>query len=185
MKTKDSTKKLNQSKSNGITLHLNVTTERQTKSFSFFLKKQAIKPNSYCPIICRVTINGNLKVFSTQLEAQPEKWDQKQQRVLATSRKDIDSKTNGNLVLILDKLEDCYTHVKKRDGVVSPDTLLKSFFGQDDEHKSFLVLFDEHLTDLKELVPKYLTQKTLDKYLLTRLRVEQFMKKSITLKICF
>lgn len=177
MKTTTSTKKSNQSKSKSeYKMRIHTTVERQKKTISFFLKRQAEKKNGYCPIYCRVTINGVKKGFYTQLDTNPDKWDLETQRVLPSSRNDPDAAINNKLIAILNSLDDHYNNVKRRDGVVSTETLLKAYFGQDDEHKTFLVLYDEHIEDLRQLVPKHLKPKTFEKYLLTRRRTEEFMK---------
>lgn len=177
MTTKTSTKKSNQSTSaNEINVRVHVEVERQKKTISFFLKRQAAKKNGYCPILCRVTINGEKKAFYTQLDINPDKWDISTQRVIPAGRNDVDAAINNKLIEIINNLDDHYNNVKKRDGVVSPETLLKAFFGQDDEHKTFLTLFDEHIEDIKKLVPNSLSMSTYKKYLLTRRRVEDFIK---------
>jgi len=179
MKTEISTKKSNQSKSkHQINVRVFVSVERQKKTVSFFLKRQAAKKNGSCPILCRVTINGVKKAFSTQLDIHPDKWDIDTQRVIPINRNDPDAAINNKLVKIINDLEDHYNNVKRRDGIVSPETLLKSFFGQDEQHKTFLTLFDEHLKEKEELVEKnQLSKCGYNKYVLTRVRVEDFMKK--------
>ncbi len=46
---------------------------KATFKMLFFAQKTKTKGNGKCPILARITVNGNISTFSTQLEIEPDR----------------------------------------------------------------------------------------------------------------
>ena len=57
----------------------------KTFNLLFFIKKSKIKANGTAPIYLRITIDGKPKEIASKRYIQPEKWDNKLQKVSGSS----------------------------------------------------------------------------------------------------
>ena len=83
---------------------------------------------------------------------------------------------NAPLESIKGKIHGDFHFLQGRDGDVTAEKLKNCFLGLDQQYETLLSLFDKHIADLKQRVPHDLSQSTFKRYLLTRRRIEQFMK---------
>ena len=66
---------------------------KATFKMLFFAQKTKTKGNGKCPILARITVNGNISTFSTQLEIEPDRWDSKTQRSIGKTKTEKDMNT--------------------------------------------------------------------------------------------
>ena len=53
---------------------------RSTFKVLFYVKKGSAKPNGNLPLMCRLTVDGEIKQFSCKMEVPPHLWDVKNNR---------------------------------------------------------------------------------------------------------
>ena len=54
---------------------------RSTFKVLFYVKKGSEKPNGNLPLMCRITVDGEIKQFSCKMDVPPRLWDQINQRM--------------------------------------------------------------------------------------------------------
>lgn len=50
---------------------------RSTFKVLFYVKKGSEKPNGNLPLMCRITVDGEIKQFSCKMDVPPRLWDVK------------------------------------------------------------------------------------------------------------
>ena len=58
---------------------------RSTFKVLFYVKKGSEKPNGNLPLMCRITVDGEIKQFSCKMDVPPRLWDVKNSRALGKS----------------------------------------------------------------------------------------------------
>ena len=53
---------------------------RSTFKILFYVKKGSERANGYLPLMCRLTVDGEIKQFSCKLDVPPKLWDVKTAR---------------------------------------------------------------------------------------------------------
>ena len=53
---------------------------RSTFKVLFYVKKGSAKPNGNLPLMCRLTVDGEIKQFSCKMDVPPRLWDVKNSR---------------------------------------------------------------------------------------------------------
>lgn len=72
---------------------------RSTFKVLFYVKKGSEKPNGNLPLMCRITVDGEIKQFSCKMDVPPRLWDVKNSRA---SGKSVEAqRINCNLQIFL------------------------------------------------------------------------------------
>ena len=58
---------------------------RSTFKVLFYVKKGSEKPNGNLPLMCRITVDGEIKQFSCKMDVPPRLWDVKNSRASGKS----------------------------------------------------------------------------------------------------
>ena len=58
---------------------------RSTFKVLFYVKKGSEKPNGNLPLMCRITVDGEIKQFSCKMDVPPRLWDVKNSRASSKS----------------------------------------------------------------------------------------------------
>ena len=58
---------------------------RSTFKVLFYVKKGSEKPNGNLPLMCRITVDGEIKQFSCKMDVPPRLWDVKNSRASGRS----------------------------------------------------------------------------------------------------
>ena len=58
---------------------------RSTFKVLFYVKKGSAKPNGNLPLMCRLTVDGEIKQFSCKMDVSPHLWDVKNNRASGKS----------------------------------------------------------------------------------------------------
>ena len=58
---------------------------RSTFKVLFYVKKGSAKPNGNLPLMCRLTVDGEIKQFSCKMDVPPRLWDVKNSRASGKS----------------------------------------------------------------------------------------------------
>ena len=59
---------------------------KATFKMLFFVQKTKIKANGRVPVLGRITVNGKMSTFSTQVDVDPDGWDAKSGRTKSDKR---------------------------------------------------------------------------------------------------
>ena len=60
---------------------------RSTFKVLFYVKKGSEKPNGNLPLMCRITVDGEIKQFSCKMDVPPRLWEVKNSRARARASK--------------------------------------------------------------------------------------------------
>lgn len=90
---------------------------RSTFKYLFYINRNKIKKNGLCPVMGRVTLDGEIAQFSTGLETNPDLWDAKTGR--STGRTTYEAGVNRELRSLSASIEKHYASIVEKDGYVS------------------------------------------------------------------
>ena len=148
---------------------------KSTFSILFYLRKTRANESGQVPIMARITINGERAQFNTKVEIHPDQWDSRTGRCFGKSTEI--TKTNRVLDAIRVKVTDLYHNHLNDYGYVLPEKIKNIVLGIDtDKKKLLLQYFDEHNEFYLLKIGKDTSQVTYGRYLLTRARLEEFLK---------
>ena len=152
---------------------------RSTFNVLFYIKRNEPKKDGRVVIMVRITINGIRSQFSSKLLVQPEQWDSKNERV----KGQVAEARNLNRLLenIGSSLNVHYNKFMSIDGHVTPERLKNIFLGLEEQEQTIISFFDKYNDQYKLKVGTTSTHRTYTRYLLTRERLAEFMKKRYNL----
>ena len=122
---------------------------RSTFKVLFYVKKGSEKPNGNLPLMCRITVDGEIKQFSCKMDVPPRLWDVKNSRA---SGKSVEAQ---RINLAVDKIRvevnRRYQELMQTDGYVTAAKLKDVYLGIGVKQETLLKLF-EQLEDLQNSV---------------------------------
>ena len=148
---------------------------RSTFNILFYLKKSSIRKTGYAPLMARITINGVSAPFSLKAEAKPDDWDTKAGRLQGRTKEA--NALNAYLDDVRSKIRKHYRELCDRESVVSAAMVRDAFLGFNTHKDTLLCLFDHFNENYKSLIGKETTTKTYLKYVKTRNRLYEFLRK--------
>jgi site-specific recombinase XerD len=127
----------------------------------------------------RITINGVRSQFSSKLLVNPDQWDSKKEQ----AKGQLPEARNLNRLLenIRSTLTVNYNKQIAIEGHVSPERLKNIFLGQEEPEHTIVSFFDQYNKQYELKVGTTSSHKTYTRYLLTRERLVEFMKKRYNL----
>ena len=100
---------------------------RSTFKVLFYVKKGSEKPNGNLPLMCRITVDGEIKQFSCKMDVPPRLWDVKNNRA---SGKSIEAqKINLAVDKIRVEVNRRYQELMQTDGYVTAAKLKDAYLG--------------------------------------------------------
>ena len=90
---------------------------RSTFKILFYVKKGSERANGYLPLMCRLTVDGEIKQFSCKLDVPPKLWDVKTAR--ATGKSAEAQKINAAVDRIRVDVNRRYQELMQSDGYVT------------------------------------------------------------------
>ena len=146
---------------------------RSTFNVLFFIKRDKVRKDGTCPILCRITIDSVESRFNTKVYVEDSKWNVESNRVLGNG---VDSRNlNARLDDIKASLHRIY-HDLQRFNIVTAEKVKSEFLGLNESGETLLKLFDKHNEDVEALVGKTRSVATLQKYKVTRRYLASFIK---------
>lgn len=141
----------------------------------FYLRKNEVNKSGNSSIMVRITVNGEQVQFSSKLQIKPEFWDTKNGKALGRSAESMN--INRLLDAISVKANELYHKHLSEYGYVLPEKIKNIILGVDsDRRKMLLEHFAEHNEFYVLKVGKDTSQITANRYKLTRLRLQEFLK---------
>lgn len=89
---------------------------RSTFSILYYINRGKVKTDGSTAILCRITIDGKMSVFSTGYYCTPDCWNAKSGEVK-------DTRTNNLLIALRAKIETAYENLLKETGMVTAEML--------------------------------------------------------------
>lgn len=135
---------------------------RSTFNILFYLNKSKMKKSGKCPIVSRISVDGESTTFSTGLEILPEHWDTK--TGLATGKsKEIDN-INRQIESYRNEITNYYKDMVNDNGYVTAEYLKNALRGIGTHRNTLLEEFSEYLEECRKSVGINMVHSTYHMY---------------------
>lgn len=146
---------------------------RSTFKVLFYLKKGSEKPNGNLPLMCRLTVDGEIKQFSCKMEVPLRLWDVKNNRA---SGKSIEAqKINIAVDKIRVEVNRRYQELMQADGYVTAAKLKDAYLGIGVKQETLLKLFDQHNSEFAKKVGYSRAKGTFQRYVTVCKHIREFL----------
>ena len=122
---------------------------RSTFKILFYVKKGSEKPNGNLPLMCRLTVDGEVKQFSCKMDVPPRLWDVKNNR--ATGKSIEAQKINAAVDRIRVDVNRHYQELMRSDGYVTAAKLKDAYLGIV-KQETLVKLFEQHNVEFAKMV---------------------------------
>ena len=120
----------------------NATVQRSTYSVIFYMKKSVRRKNGLCPVMGRITIDGDSRAFSLHLDANPDLWDAEANRMSGRSRQSLD--VNRAIDKYREKIDGFYNENLYSQGYITAETVKNALGGKGKRETGLMKLYREH-----------------------------------------
>lgn len=115
---------------------------RSTFKVLFYVKKGSEKLDGNLPLMCGITVEGEIKLFSCKMDVPLRLWNVKNNRALGKS---VEAQ---KINIVIDKIRvevnRCYQELMQTDGYVTAAKLKDTYFGIGVKQETLLSLFEQH-----------------------------------------
>ena len=137
------------------------------------MKKGSEKPNGNLPLMCRITVDGEIKQFSCKMDVPPRLWDVKNNRA---SGKSVEAQ---RINLAVDKIRvevnRRYQELMQTDGYVTAAKLKDAYLGIGIKQETLLKLFEQHNAEFAKKVGHSRAQGTFTRYRTVCNHIREFL----------
>ena len=146
---------------------------RSTFKVLFYVKKGSAKPNGNLPLICLLTVDGEIKQFSFKLDVPPRLWNVKNSRA---SGKSVEAqRINHTVDKIRVEVNRRYQELMQTDGYVTAAKLKDTYLGIGVKQETLLKLFEQHNAEFAKKVGHSRVQGTFTRYLTVCKHIREFL----------
>ena len=146
---------------------------RSTFKVLFYVKKGSAKPNGNLPLMCRITVDGEIKQFSCKLDVSPRLWDVKNSRA---SGKSVEAQRINHAVdKIRVDVNRRYQELMQTDGYVTAAKLKDTYLGIGVKQETLLKLFEQHNAEFAKKVGHSRAQGTFTRYQTVCKHIREFL----------
>ena len=146
---------------------------RSTFRVLFYAKKGSARPSGDLPLMCRLTVDGEVKQFSCKMDVPPRLWDVKNGRAMGKSVEAM------QINLAVDKIRvdvnRRYQELMQSDGYVTAAKLRDAYLGIGVKQETLLKLFEQHNVEYRKKVGFSREIATWKKYCCVCKRVREFL----------
>ena len=135
---------------------------RSTFKILFYVKKGSEKPNGNLPLMCRLTVDGEVKQFSCKMDIPLRLWEVKNNRAQGKSAEA--QKINHAIDRIRVDVNRRYQELMQTDGYVTATKLKNAYFGIGVKQETLLKLFEQHNAEFAKKVGYSRAQGTYYRY---------------------
>ena len=146
---------------------------RSTFRVLFYVKKGSARPNGDLPLMCRLTVDGEVKQFSCKMDVPPRLWDVKNGR--ATGKSVEAMQINLAVDKIRVEVNRHYQELMQSDGYVTAAKLRDAYLGIGVKQETLLKLFEQHNVEYRKKVGFSREIATWKKYCCVCKRVREFL----------
>lgn len=147
---------------------------KSTFRILFFLKRDKVKTDGTLPIMCRITIDGQMSRFNTKLSVNPKLWDVKSSTAIGKTNEAV--AVNALLNEIKTSVHNVYHDLQTKENNVNAERVKNIFLGIEVKQQTVLELFQRHNEDVAKLVGVSKSKETLQKYEVAHKRMADFIK---------
>ena len=115
---------------------------RSTFRILFYMNTSKRKKSGLCPVMGRITVDGQIAQFSMKEDARPEKWDAQKGRATGKSRQQTD--LNRKITQTEQSIRDIYKRKVEESGYVTSELIKNELTGVTGKSETLLKLFQEH-----------------------------------------
>ena len=126
------------------------------------MKKGSEKPNGNLPLMCRLTVDGEIKQFSCKMDVPLRLWDVKNNR--ASGKSAEAQKINIAVDKIRVEVNRRYQELMQTDGYVTAAKLKDAYLGIGVKQETLLKLFEQHNSEFAKKVGHSRAQGTYQRY---------------------
>ena len=148
--------------------------QRSTYSVLFYMKKAVRKKNGLCPVMGRITIDGDSRAFSLHLDADPDLWDATAGRMAGKSRQSIS--VNHAIEKYREKIDGFYHEILYSQGYITAETVKNSLEGRGHRETGLMKLYREHNEEFRLRVGVDKSKGTYIKYRRSYDRLSDFLQ---------
>ena len=123
---------------------------RSTFKVLFYVKKGSEKPNGTLPLMCRLTVDGEIKQFSCKMDIPLRLWDVKNNR--ASGKSAEAQRINIAVDKIRVEVNRRYQELMQTDGYVTAAKLKDAYLGIGVKQETLLKLFEQHNSEFAKKV---------------------------------
>lgn len=155
---------------------------RSTFKVLFYVKKGSEKPNGNLPLICRLTVDSEIKQFSCKMNVPLRLWDVKNNRA---SGKSVEAqKINIAVDKIRVEVNRCYQELMQTDGYVAakPKDI---YLGIGVKQETLLKLFEQHNSEFAKKVRHSRAKGTFQCYVTVCKHIREFLPHTSTTSSIF
>lgn len=135
---------------------------RSTFKVLFYVKKGSEKPNGNLPLMCRITVDGEVKQFSCKMDIPLCLWDVKNNRAAGKSVEA--QKVNLAIDKIREDVNRRYQELMQTDGYITATKLKNAYLGICVKQETLLKLFEQHNAEFEKKVGYSRAQGTFARY---------------------
>ena len=146
---------------------------RSTFKVLFYVKKGSEKPNGNLPLMCRITVDGEIKQFSCKMDVPLRLWDVKNNRA---SGKSVEAqKINIAVDKIRMEVNRRYQELMQADGYVTAAKLKDAYLGIGVKQETLLKLFEQHNAEFAKKVGHSRAKGTFQRYITVCKHLHEFI----------
>jgi len=146
---------------------------RSTFKVLFYVKKGSAKPNGNLPLMCRITVDGEVKQFSCKMDVPLRLWDVKNNR--ASGKSAEAQKINVTVDRIRVEVNRRYQELMQTDGYVTVTKLKNAYLGIGVKQETLLKLFEQHNAEFEKKVGYSRAQGTFARYRTVCKHIREFL----------
>ena len=146
---------------------------RSTFKVLFYVKKGSEKPNGNLPLMCRLTVDSEVKQFSCKTDIPLRLWDVKNNRALGKSVEA--QKINIAIDRIRVDVNRRYQELMQTDGYVTAEKLKNAYLGIGVKQETLLKLFEQHNAEFEKKVGYSRAKGTYSRYRTVCKHIREFL----------
>jgi integrase len=147
---------------------------RSTFKYLFYINRDKTKKNGLCPVMGRITLDGEIAQFSTGVETNPALWDAKAGR--STGKTAPETNLNRRLDGISASIEAHYSRMVEKDGYVTAGRLKNAVLGTGKEPTSLLKELEKATDEIHKSVEITHTVATYRAYVNAYMNLSRFIR---------
>ena len=146
---------------------------RSTFKVLFYVKKGSEKRGGNLPLMCRITVDGEIKQFSCKMDVPLQLWDVKNNRA---SGKSVEAqRINRAVDKIRVEVNRRYQELMQTDGYVTAAKLKDAYLGIGVKQETLLKLFEQHNTEFAKKVGHSRAKGTFQRYITVCKHLREFI----------
>jgi site-specific recombinase XerD len=147
---------------------------RSTFKYLFYINRDKRKKNGLCPVMGRITLDGEIAQFSTGLETNPALWDAKSGR--STGKTAQETNMNRKLDSLSASIESHYSRMVEKDGYVTAGRIKNAVLGIGKEPTTLLKELEETAEEIRQSVGLTHSVATYKSYVNAYMNLSRFIQ---------